>query len=89
MCSMASSASCCFKDFYNEGVGFPHRLTEELRREVGLEPLGVEETARGIDRTVNRQAVLHSHHVVFLTMARGGVDGAGSLLQRDVISHHA
>ena len=56
---------------------------------MGIEPLGIKETARGIDRTVNGQAILHPYYIVFLAVTGSGVDRAGSLLQRDVIRDHA
>ena len=90
MCSIASSAPCFFQDLDDERVAFPDGLAEELRREdAPSKPCGIEEPAGGIDRAIDRQAVLHADDIVFLAMAGSGVDGAGSLLQRDVIGDHA
>ena len=50
---------------------------------------GVEEAARGVHRAVGLDAVLPRHHVVFVAVAGRGVDGAGALLERDVVGQNA
>ena len=86
---LASSAPCCFR--ISMTIGFASQtvlpISSSGRRAVGA--FGVEEAARRIDRAVGIDAVFAADHVVFLAVAGRGVDGAGALLQRDVIGQDA
>ena len=77
------------EDVNDERIAFPDGLSIQGGRQMIFETGGIEEAAGGIDGAVDRQTVLHADDVIFLAVARGGVDGAGALLERDVVGHHA
>ena len=89
MCSSASSAPCSFSISMTMRIGFPDCLADQLVGEVRRDAFGIEETARRHRRGSRRRAVLHADDVIFLTVPGRGVDGASSLLQRDVIAQDA
>src|SRR5205823_3740901 len=72
----------------DDWVRLPHRLANQFLRQPPRCALRVKEAPRRVDRTIRRDAVLPPDDVVLHAMARGGVDGASSLLQRDVIGHY-
>ena len=78
-----------FQDFDDDGVGFPNGFADDFFGQASRGAFGVIEAAGGIDRAEGRDAVLAADDVVFLSVAGGGVDGAGALFERDVIGEDA
>ena len=68
----------------NNRIGFPNIFADQHFRQHARLIGGVIHAPGAVDRTINGQSVLHARNVVFLPMARGGVDRARSLFQRDV-----
>ena len=63
----------------------PDRLAEQFFRQRSRCPLRCEESPRAIYRAVDRKSVSLSNYVIFLSVARGGVDRAGALFERHVV----
>ena len=77
------------QDFDDDGVGFPDGLADDLFGQAAGRAFGVIEAAGGIHGAVGGDAVLAADDVIFLAVAGGGVDGAGALLEGDVIGEDA
>ena len=71
------------------GLAFPNGFADDLFGKASRGTLGVIEAAGGIDRAEGGDAVLAADGVVLLSVAGRGVDGAGALLESDVIGQDA
>ncbi len=73
----------------HDGVAFPHRLADQVVRQVSRRAFRAEESARRIHRTKRRDAVLLPDGVVFLSVSGRGVHRPGALFQRHVVGQDA
>jgi hypothetical protein len=74
------------KKIVHNRIRFPHRFTEQDIRNFSRGAFGLKEPARGVDRAIDREAILTGGLVVFLAVAGSGVDGAGAGFERDVLA---
>src|SRR6185295_981569 len=81
--------ACRGQDVEDYRIGFPYGQPDQLVGQAARRALGVVKAAGAVHRTVGGDAVLPRHDVIFLPMPRRGVDGASSLLQRDVVGQDA
>src|ERR1700683_4982538 len=82
---LAEQRSVRFQNLANDRVRLPDRLADDLFRKPARRAFRVIEASGGINRAVDRKAVLNPDLEVFLAVSRRGVDSAGTLLQRYVI----
>ena len=78
-----------FKNLDNQGIGLPDRFPDDFFRQHSGRRISWEESARMVDRTINRQAVALADDEIFLAVSRSSVYRAGALFKRDVIAEDA
>jgi hypothetical protein len=66
---------------HHHGIRFPHRLADDLLWQNARRPFRVEEAAGRVDGAVCGDSVEPGNGIVFLTVSRGSVDHARTLLQ--------
>ena len=77
------------QDLDHDRVSFPDRLADNLFGQAARSAFGMVETAGGIHRAECGDAVLTADCIILLAVTGRGVDGAGALLQSDVIGKDA